>query len=619
MRDQVESLRKRGVKAANLDSSLTAEEAANVKQGVLNGDLRMLYVAPERLNNEGFVQMLSQLDSIGLLAIDEAHYRKQWGTSFRPEYLKIARFCEEQKVERILALTATATPPVVDDICKSFNIERGNVFQTPVFRPNLALRVEVTETFYQKLDILVPLLKNRTGPAIIYVTLQRHTEDVANALDSRGIKNVLTYHGGMPSQERQRIQDEFMAGADCICAWKNPLVFGWLPNSWMQVIHMYLPKTLENYSQEIGRAGRDGLQSICTMFLSSVDIPALQGFVCGDTCAKRDIEQWLQTVAIRTPASDNTVDFNLYEQSRSYDIRPTVLNLLYAYLELEFGLLRAVTPFYSVYEIIPIGENGRSKIMYDNSTDAVTIRTCWRSKKEKFEINVVDAASRMNVDRGALARKITTWELEGYIQTRPSQVRARFLVLKTFPSKPSEITAIADKFYADMLKREEDGIAKIEEVIKLATDDDCIARNLSVYFGSENTVPDEGCGTCTFCRQGQGVEFKVKASGAIDNAKLKAILAACAERDDPRLLARMAFGVTSPRLTALKCSTSHPLFGSMGESDFNELLKAFDAECAKVGYETTGVTAAPAKSTGTKRTYSQTGGGRGGSSKRGRR
>ncbi|KAF7306860.1 hypothetical protein MIND_00478200 [Mycena indigotica] len=617
MKDQVDALVKRGVAAARMDSTVSMADASQIKADILSGHLKILYVAPERLNNESFIV-------VNLLAVDEAHCISQWGMSFRPEYLKIARMVQESNVERVLCLTATATPPVVQDMCKAFQIDKESVFQTPVFRPNLSLRVEVAETLYEKLDILVPFLKSRNGPCLIYVTLQKHTDDVGDALMARGIPNVFKYHGGQRADTRRNIQESFMEGHDSICVCTIAFGMGVDKSNIRSVIHLFMPKTLENYSQEIGRAGRDGLPSTCIMFISSLDIPALQGFACGDTCSKRDMEQWLHTVAIKAPSEERVIDFNLFEQSRIYDIRSNVLNLLYAQLELEFGIIRAITPFYSIYNITPRDGNGLKKIMSDDSFDAVTIRANWKATKNGFEVNVVDAALRMKASRNSLARTITLWELDGYIQTTPSQVRARYALLKPFPTTLAELKAIGDKLYADMEKRETDGLAKLEQVLQLVTDDECLARSLSTYFGGENTVPEEGCGNCTFCFQGHGVEFTRKSVNNMDATKLNAILRACGERDDPRLLARMAFGVTSPRLTMLKCSTSHPLFGSMAESDFRALVAAFDVECAKVNYESQEVEKpkpTPKPKAATKRTFSQTSSsrGNGGSSKRGRR
>ncbi|KAJ7492693.1 ATP-dependent DNA helicase [Mycena latifolia] len=616
MKDQVDVLVERKVKAASLDSTLSAETSSWVKSEVLSGSMKILYVAPERLNNEyseAFVQMMSQV-KIALLAVDEAHCISQWGSSFRPEYLKIARFCEEQDVERVLCLTATATPAVVDDICRSFLIKKEGVFRTPVFRPNLSLRVEVAETMDKKLDILVPLLKSRTGPSIVYVTLQKHAEDVASSLMSRGLRDVLVYHAGLPAPDRQQVQVIVFSSSSENYVVVATIAFGMGIDkaNIRQVIHLFMPKTVENYSQEIGRAGRDW--PTIHMYM-----PILEGFCRGDTCTKRDLQLWLQEVALKIPSSDSTLDFNLYEQSK---LNSNVLNLCYAQLELDHGFIRAVTPFYSVYEITPRGTAGRTSILNDKSKEAGTIRTYWRAKADKFEINVVDAATHSGADRNDLARKINRWEFDGFIQTRPSQVRMRYLIIPNgnpLPKTPEGIEKVADQLYEDMKKREEDGVAKLRQVLELATDDECLPRNLSKYFGSEDTVPEDGCGHCTFCTTGQGATFSLHPVVAVDGRQISGILNACHERDDPRLLARMAFGITSPRLTAMKCSTSHPLFGSMCTVDFNALVKAFDTECAKVNYQST----MPPPVASKKRTYSQTTtatrGGRGGGSKRGRR
>ncbi|KAJ7103619.1 ATP-dependent DNA helicase [Mycena belliarum] len=601
MKDQVDGLVERKVKAASLDSTLSAETSSWVKSEVLSGSMKILYVAPERLNNESFVQMMGQV-KIALLAVDEAHCISQWGSSFRPEYLKIARFCEEQDVERVLCLTATATPAVVEDICKAFLIKKEGVFRTPVFRPNLSLRVEVAETLDKKLDILVPLLKSRTGPSIVYVTLQKHAESVANALAARGIPDILVYHAGLPAPERQRVQETFMRSEDRIVVATIAFGLGVDKSCIRQVVHLFMPKTLENYSQEIGRAGRDGQRSECVMFLAAADIPILEGFCRGDTCTERDLQLWLGEVALKAPSSDSTSN---------------VLNLCYAQLELDYGFLRAIQPR---------GNGERQSILNDRSKEAVTIRTYWRSKGEKFEVNVVDVATQSGMDRSDLARKINRWEFDGFIQTKPSQLRSRYLILPKgdrLPKTPEGIEKVAAQLYQGMKKREEDGVAKLREVLQLATDDECIPRNLTQYFGGEDTVPEEGCGFCTFCTTGQGVSFSPHTVVQVNKSQVSAILNACHERDDPRLLARMAFGITSPRLTALKCSTSHPLFGSMVNTDFNALVEAFDAECAKVNYQGT----MPPPIVSKKRAYSQTtsatrggrAGGGSGSAKRGRR
>ncbi|KAF5385259.1 hypothetical protein D9615_001455 [Tricholomella constricta] len=606
MKDQVDALVNRGVKAANLDSTLSMAQSTLVKNEVMSGSLKILYVAPERLNNEGFINMMSRV-TISLLAVDEAHCISQWGASFRPEYLKIARFAGEQNVERVLCLTATATPTVSDDICQSFCIAKEGIFRTPVFRPNLSLRVKVAASLDQKLDLLIPLLKGRSGSTIIYVTLQKHGEEILNHLMPHGIV-ASVYHAGLPSEQRAQVQSDFMASDIGIVVCTIAFGMGIDKANIRQVIHLFMPKTLENYSQEVGRAGRDGLLSDCVMFLSPPDIPILEGFCRGDTCSERDLQLWLQELSLKEPAKDGTLDFNHYKQMKEHDIRyaqQNVLNLCYAQLELDYGYLRAITPFYSVYEIAPRG-NGWASILSNKSKVGTAIRSNCRPKGRKYEIDVVNAAAASGLDKIELTKQISNWELDGLIDFKASQVRARYAVLKPLPKDTAEIMRMAGKLHSRMLKREEEGIEKLRQVIEFATDQDCLAHNLAKYFGDENAVPDGMCGRCTFCLAGQSVEFSGQIVVPIDPAQIQAILRACPERNDPRLLARMAFGITSPRLTVNKWSTSHPLFGSMVSVDFNSLISAFDVECKKANYEKAEPLPTP---TAKKRAYSSHSGG----------
>ncbi|KAH7929308.1 ATP-dependent DNA helicase [Leucogyrophana mollusca] len=602
MKDQVDALVARGVKAANLDSTLGADRSAFVKEEVISGRLKLLYVAPERLNNEGFIAMMSHV-KISLLAVDESHCISQWGASFRPEYLKIARFAEEMDVERVLCLTATATPNVAEDICKSFYIDtKEGVFRTPVYRPNLAFKVEVAETFDQKLNYLIPFLKRRTGPAIVYVTLQKQAEEVAGRLRLHDL-DPMVYHAGLAAEERTRVQAQFMDSEKGIVCATIAFGMGIDKANIRQVVHLYMPKTLENYSQEVGRAGRDNLPSECVMFLCAPDIPILEGFARGDTCSKTDLGLWLQEVAFKEPAGDGTLDFNHYQQSKQYDIRPNVLGLAYAHLELDYNYIRAITPFYQVYDLSKRTDVDWDKVMADSSQAGKTIRKYWSPRSSGYQIDVVSAASLSGVDRGDFARKISDWELSGWVTSKASQVRARYKILNPLPKTAEEIKDVADLMYQRMIAREDEAVQKLRQVIDFATTDDCLAQALASYFGDPDAVRGGLCGTCTFCKSGEAVTFDSRVQAMPDPTKIAAILDACPERDDPRLLARMAFGITSPRLTAGKWSTSHPLFGSMVDVKFTALIEAFEVECKKAGYTKVATTATPPASK--KRTYTQ--------------
>ncbi|TFK57018.1 ATP-dependent DNA helicase [Heliocybe sulcata] len=581
MREQVETLRSLGIKAANLDSTLNIEAYNRVNSEVRSGELKILYVSPERLNNESFMNMIKRV-KISLLVVDESHCISQRGSTFRPEYLKIARFAEEQNVERVLCLTATASKDVADDICKSFRIDpAAGAFRTPVYRPNLSFRVAVADGMGDKIEQLLPLVKERTGPAIIYAMFHRHVEEAAEKLREHGVE-ALAYHSRLSTEEREQVQNDFMQKPDTVVCCTMASGMGIDKADIRLVAHLFMPKTLENYSQEVGRAGRDGLPSTCLMFLSAPDISVLEGSARADTCSEKDLQRWLHEVATKTPAADGTLDFNLYQQSKQYDIKPNVLNYFYAELELDHGYIRAVTPFFSVYTLSETTSEGWEKVLSDTSDAAIAIRESWIPTDGGHEVDVVAAASAHGLERAALAKKIGDWEFHGSIIAKASRGRSRYAILNPLPPTSEGIEELAKKIYERMLAREEESVRKLHEVINFATADDCLAHSLSTYFGDEDNVPNAACGTCTFCRTGKAVEFTPTFVTEPDPSKIRAILDVCPERDDPRLLARMAFGIMSPRLPEGQGSRRHKLFGSMRNVDFNSLVDAFDAECQKL-------------------------------------
>ena len=181
MKDQVDALQKLGIAAARLDSSLSKEETFAIFDSIQNGSLKLLYVSPERLKNGRFVQRLANT-KISLMAIDEAHCVSEWGHNFRPDYLKLADLAKTLKAERVLALTATATPSVAADICKQFSIQAQDHIQTSFARPNLQLRVTPCSVD-ERVNLLLARLQKHTSNAatIVYVTLQKTAEDIAAA------------------------------------------------------------------------------------------------------------------------------------------------------------------------------------------------------------------------------------------------------------------------------------------------------------------------------------------------------------------------------------------------------------------------------------------------------
>ncbi|ORY63806.1 ATP-dependent DNA helicase [Leucosporidium creatinivorum] len=587
MKDQVDALRKRNVAAASMDSSLTPDEMKAVRSQLKDKTLKLLYVAPERLANEMFISLMMKQE-VSLLAVDESHCVSEWGPSFRPEYLKVARFAKEVEAQRVLCLTATATPSVVKDICGAENgfdidVDKG-VFTTGNYRPNLSLLIKPTFNLASKIALLVPFLKSRgAGGAIVYATTHSDAEKVVASLKEKGLESKF-YHAGVPAEDRKATQDWFTAGQGIVVA---TIAFGMGidKSDIRQVVHFMIPKTLENYSQEVGRAGRDGLPATCLMMPCATDLPILESFARGNTPSRNSIRAWLGQVFAAKPAADSAIDFSLYAQSTEFDITRNTLGLLYANLELQCELLRAGTPFYSTYAIKPSSEPTRfHDILDDNSPLAQAIRKHWKKGSTWCTLDIVSVIEGDGFDRTEIVRQINRWESSGCCETKVSNVRNRYLPLKKLPTTAAEIDKIADDMFQQMHEREEADVKRLFGTAAFVKRDGCFAHGLACYFGDETSVPNGECGSCSWCQTRKPISFDPKPHAALDEGKIKAVLAVCGVRDDARFLARLAFGISSPRITKLGLSR-HPVFKSCETADFSALVARFEEECEKVGWQ----------------------------------
>ena len=267
MKDQVDSLTENGIRAAYLNSSLSKKEQARVEERARAGELDLLYVAPERLGAYGFSAFLDAL-TVGLIAIDEAHCISQWGHDFRPEYRNLRNLRMRLPSVPTMALTATATARVRQDILSELIMPRARVFISSFNRPNLTYRIA------PKLDMFAQLLEvlkeHKNASTIIYCFSRKDTESLAIQLTHKGHK-ALAYHAGLPSAQRKSVQDRFIRDETAIIVATIAFGMGIDKPDVRLVVHTDLPKTIEGYYQETGRAGRDGLPSECLLFYSFGD------------------------------------------------------------------------------------------------------------------------------------------------------------------------------------------------------------------------------------------------------------------------------------------------------------------------------------------------------------
>src|SRR5438034_6729297 len=350
MKDQIDFLQRSGIAAARLDSSLDAAEQREIFDRLRAGELKLLYVAPERFNNARFLGQLERT-RISRFAVDEAHCISEWGHNFRPDYLKLATIARDLRVERVLALTATATPAVVRDVCAGFGIPPEAAVVTGFYRPNLELRTAAMRDADRDAALLAALRTRPPGSTIVYVTHQRSAEEIAARLAAAGLP-ARAYHAGMDDPDRTAVQDWWAASDRGVVVATIAFGMGIDKADVRYVYHRNLPKSLESYAQEIGRAGRDGRESICELFACPDDVPTLENFAFGDTPTRDALEGVLADVLHHPVGTELAV--SEYELSVRHDLRPLVLRTALTYLELD-GLLRQGTPFYAGYRLRPLG------------------------------------------------------------------------------------------------------------------------------------------------------------------------------------------------------------------------------------------------------------------------
>ena len=571
MKDQIDFLTGRGIAAARLDSTLSAAEVRDLNDQVRAGTLKLLYVAPERFANERFVDLLRRV-TVSLFAVDEAHCISEWGHNFRPDYLKLAQTARELRVERRLALTATATPAVVQDICDRFAIPPDCAVVTGFFRPNLELQLLATSGAREAL-LLKHLQERPPGPTIIYVTLQKTAERIAALLTDAGFP-ARAYHAGMETEMRSAVQDWWMASDRGIVVATIAFGMGIDKADVRYIYHFNLPKSLESYSQEIGRAGRDGARSVVELLASLDDVGVLENFAYGDTPSDAALRSLVDDVL----AMGQSFDIDLTELSNRHDVRLLVLRTALTYLEL-LGVLRQGTPFYAGYRVRPLrpvaeiagqfaGERGQ--FVRDIFAHA-------RLGRVWYALDPDGVAHQLQQDRGRVVRALDYLAEQGAVELQAADVRYRYERLVEDADADALVAELAQRF----AQHEAREVARTRQVLELVTYAGCQANALAAYFGEERERP---CGQCGYCRTGTAQVFPpapepLSIARLLDIAQWRTLQRAhAAELSDARRAARFLCGLSSPALTRAKL-TRHPIFGALGERRFPDVL----AWCAEGG------------------------------------
>lgn len=564
MKDQIDSLKKQGIAAERLDSSLDAESYRNAINNIRTGQLKILFVAPERMSNERFLSIIKD-QQLSLLAIDEAHCISAWGHNFRPDYLKLARAAKELCVERVLALTATATPKVSTDMAEAFDIKDQNVINTGFYRPNLEMRVIPCSNSERPSLLIKRLRKRPPGSTIIYVSLQRDAETAAKNLGNNGF-NARAYHAGMSAENRAAVQDGFMdSSIEIICA---TIAFGMgIDKANIRYIyHYHLPKGFESYMQEIGRAGRDGKPSVCELFACADDCTTLENFVYGDTPDAQSIVDIVNAIFDQ----GGEIDVSTYELSRKHDMRTLVVNTLLTRLEL-MEIIRSEGFYYSNIRLAPALSNDEILSHY-NENQASFLRkmfSCCTMAKKWATLDTDQAAITTGHNRSVILRALEDLENKGFVELQLGGYRQRFRRLDENVNRQEVCTNLQTTF----LEHEQMEIRRIQNMLDYAQHDGCLTGYLLNYFGE---MLDK-CGHCGICLGDSPARVMKRVNEEIKNDNIDKLSALVKEYPNalsqPRQQARFLCGLNSPAISAAKFLRGNPVFGSLAQVPFANVLK----------------------------------------------
>jgi len=494
MKDQIDFLASRQIPAARLDSTLTTEEFNEVLGRAKGGDLKILMISVERFRNERFRSHLQKMKT-SLLVVDEAHCISEWGHNFRPEYLRLPTYRREFGIPQVLLLTATATEPVIEDMCTKFEVPREHVTVTGFYRPNLFLQVTSIGESQKDPHLLQRLRESPQAPTIVYVTLQKTAERVSDFLRTNGIVSC-PYHAGMDSEEREHIQNQFLAGeVACVVA---TIAFGMGidKKDVRRVIHYDLPKSIEGYSQEIGRSGRDGGPSFCEVLGNRDHLNVLENFIYGDTPDRQAIGKLLRTIQHQ---KDRTWEIQVIGLSYELDIRVLPLKTVLVYLDME-GIIKPRYTRFDEYafqyrvqpsDIVDKFEGERREFVQEVLNGCCT-KKIWTYVDMPGILRRYDRADRQRV--------ITALEYfseKGWIELQAKQEVEAYEIL----TREFDVEALSAKMCALFVAKENHEIQRIHAMIDFFESNSCISKGLARYFGDD--IETDRCGHCSFCRSGR--------------------------------------------------------------------------------------------------------------------
>ncbi|MDP2423131.1 MAG: ATP-dependent DNA helicase RecQ [Bacteroidales bacterium] len=504
MKDQVENLKKKGINAVAIYSGMNYHEIELAFDNCMFGDVKFLYLSPERLETEKFRAILPRL-KVCLLAVDEAHCISQWGYDFRPPYLRIAEIRQLLPDIPVLALTATATPAVVIDIQSRLKFKYRNLFQQSFQRSNLTYVVQQEE---DKLGRILKICNNIRGTGIVYVRNRRRTREIAEFL----VKNKIPadyYHAGLETLQCDKRQTAWMQGQSRVIVATNAFGMGIDKPNVRFVIHLDLPDSLEAYFQEAGRAGRDLNASWAVVLYQKNDIIDLRHSLSISYPPLQTIKNVYESLGnylqlATGSGKDVSFDFDLHDFGRQYKVKPIIAYNALKFLEKEgYIMLNEEIGAPSMIHMTMNKEN-LYRFQVENMIYDPFIKLLLRSYTGLFsgyaKINESEIARRAGIETGKVVELLILLDKSGVINYVPRKQKPQ-IVFTTERLDVSHLH-ISPENYGDRL---ESAKQRVESVIQYMTSSTkCRSQLLLAYFGETD---GQRCGKCDVCIELNRIEL----------------------------------------------------------------------------------------------------------------
>ncbi len=501
MKDQVSALKKKGISANAIYSGMEKGEIKAILQNAASGNLKFLYVSPERLETDLFKAHLPHFN-INLIAVDEAHCISQWGYDFRPPYLNIADIRGWFPNTPVLALTATATPVVADDIIHKLAFKGKTVFRNSFQRENLVYMVLKEE---DKLNRITSILQKVQGSSIIYVRNRKRTKEIALWLRQKGI-TAGYYHAGMTTDQRDETQKAWMDDYIQVVVATNAFGMGIDKPAVRTVIHLDCPESLESYFQEAGRAGRDGLKSYCILLWENADLSELIDYIEANYPHLDIIKKTYNALCnyLKIPiggGKDEYNDFNLQLFADSYNLNPLLVFSSLRLLEKEgyITLRDVINEPSKVRFLIPGSDLYRFQVenkKYDHFTKALARSTT----------GIFTDLSPIREDQLALSLKLQTSQIVELLLELHTLGVLTYQPRRDKPGLILNSERVDERYIAispeNYLIRKQEALTRAKSVISyIENDEKCRAEQLVTYFGEKNAISCKQCDVCISINQ----------------------------------------------------------------------------------------------------------------------